>query len=97
MATTTFKYLGLILIDKLLNNLYNQGVKSFNFAILNILFNLGLNLFMSYSSTTNILNHMFKTRIKPIDVVVLLNNLYTLFDFLVDQNAVFKVSTRLKN
>ena len=40
---------------------------------------------------------MFKTRIKPIDVVVLLNNLYTLFDFLVDQNAVFKVSTRLKN
>merc|ERR1719239_727528 len=33
------------------------------------------------------------SRIKPIQVVVLLNNLYTLFDFLVDQNAVFKVET----
>ena len=33
------------------------------------------------------------SRIQPIEVVMLLNNLYTLFDFLVDQNAVYKVET----
>merc|ERR1719394_904243 len=33
------------------------------------------------------------SKLKPIQVVQLLNNMYTLFDFLVDQNAVYKVET----
>ena len=33
------------------------------------------------------------SRIKPPEVVMFLNNLYTLFDFLVDQNQVCKVET----
>ena len=33
------------------------------------------------------------SRLKPTQVVVLLNNMYTLFDFLCDQNAVYKVET----
>lgn len=33
------------------------------------------------------------SRIQPPEVVMLLNNLYTLFDFLVDQNQVYKVET----
>merc|ERR1719447_788266 len=33
------------------------------------------------------------SKLKPIQVVQLLNNMYTLFDFLCDQNAVYKVET----
>merc|ERR1711936_1056999 len=33
------------------------------------------------------------SRLKPLQVVALLNNMYTLFDFLCDQNAVYKVET----
>merc|ERR1719283_548215 len=33
------------------------------------------------------------SKLKPIQVVELLNNMYTLFDFLCDQNAVYKVET----
>merc|ERR1719305_1306322 len=33
------------------------------------------------------------SRLKPLQVVGLLNNMYTLFDFLCDQNAVYKVET----
>merc|ERR1719187_622712 len=33
------------------------------------------------------------SRLKPVQVVMLLNNMYTLFDFLCDQNAVYKVET----
>merc|ERR1719410_781678 len=33
------------------------------------------------------------SKLKPIQVVTLLNNMYTLFDFLCDQNAVYKVET----
>ena len=33
------------------------------------------------------------SRLKPPQVVMLLNNMYTLFDFLCDQNAVYKVET----
>merc|ERR1719219_3077652 len=33
------------------------------------------------------------SRLKPLQVVQLLNNMYTLFDFLCDQNAVYKVET----
>ena len=33
------------------------------------------------------------SRIKPHEIVMFLNNLYTLFDFLVDQNQVYKVET----
>merc|ERR1712130_1091225 len=33
------------------------------------------------------------SKLKPIHVVQLLNNMYTLFDFLCDQNAVYKVET----